>query len=214
MEAVKSRDLFFEPDPRSASFAKLDLRTGEGTPMTLDDQYQVTEHFRVHDGVPEDVRGYMATIVTLWLYGWLHYPFYTLTEFLSATAIEMALRHRFPKAGKDYRGLHALLRQARAAGFLQDESFPSLQHQRENEAQMGAGIGDFSGAPTEELPQIPYAERLIEFLPRIRNEFAHPKMHTIMFPGSSVDSLILAAEIINQLWPDPNKKIAEGSKPL
>jgi hypothetical protein len=29
-------------------------------------------------------------------------------------------------------------------------------------------------------------------------------MHTIMPPGMSVDALMLAAEIINQLWPTPS----------
>jgi hypothetical protein len=39
---------------------------------------------------------------------------------------------------------------------------------------------------------------------RIRNRFAHPEMHAIMPPGMTVDSLIVAAEIINQLWPAPS----------
>jgi hypothetical protein len=34
----------------------------------------------------------MNMTVTLWLYGWLYYPFYPLAVFHSTTAVEMALR--------------------------------------------------------------------------------------------------------------------------
>jgi hypothetical protein len=47
----------------------------------LDDQYELLKYFELHTGVPEDVRGYMATVVTLWVYGWLYYPFYALVGF-------------------------------------------------------------------------------------------------------------------------------------
>ncbi len=45
---------------------------------------------------------------------------------------------------------------------------------------------------------------VIELLPKIRSSFAHPKMHSIVSPGLAVDSLIIAAGIINQLWAKPN----------
>ena len=201
METVKCRETFLDPDPRSASFAKMNLQTGETAPMTLDDQYEMAEHFRVHDGVPEDVRSYMATITTLWLYGWLYYPFCTLTQFLSTTAIEMALQLRFPATAG--RGLRRLLMQARGEGLLRDESFPTLPHIRESQAQLAHEISEISGTPVNKLPQRPYVETLIETLPKIRNSFAHPEMHSIMVPGQAVGGLILAAEIINQLWPSP-----------
>jgi hypothetical protein len=35
-----------------------------------------------------------------------------------------------------------------------------------------------------------------------RNVFAHPSGHWILFPGQSLDFLVLAGEVINQLWPD------------
>jgi hypothetical protein len=46
---------------------------------------------------------------------------------------------------------------------------------------------------------------IIENLPEIRNKFAHPEMHAIVPPGMAVDSLVLAAEVINQLWPRPSQ---------
>jgi len=190
VESIKSKDYFFEPDPRSQ---------GLGPP--LGDQYELLDYFRLHDGVPESVRSYMNSVVTLWLYGWLYYPFYPLTIFLSATAVEMALQERFPQ--KRGRGLKKLLRTAKEAGLLRDEGFPSFQRRRENTALFDEQIKASIGEAPESLSQIPYVDVLIEALPQVRNGFAHPQMHTIVAPGMTVDSLILAAEIINQLWPVP-----------
>ena len=184
MEFIKQKEHFIEADPRSRSL---------GPP--LETQYELVSYFRVHDGVPESVRSYMHMVVTLWLYGWLYYPFYPLAVFHCTTAVEMALQERFPE--KRGRGLKKLLQTARDAGLLADAGFPSLQNRRDTVQAIGA-------AGVAAAPDPPYVDVLIATLPNIRNRFAHPEMHTIMPTGMSVDALILAAEIINQLWPAPN----------
>lgn len=194
VETIKGKEQFFDPDPRSA---------GLGPP--LEQQYELLEYFRLHDGVRDAVRSYMNAVVTLWLYGWLYYPFYPLAIFLSATAVEMALKERFPKKGRDGRGLKKLLPMAKNAGLLRDEGFPSLKYRRENAALLGQAIAAIVSKPPESLAEEPYVDVVIESLPKIRNDFAHPDMHTIMPPGMAVDSLIVAAEIINQLWPRPSQ---------
>ncbi len=210
METVKSRGGFFEPDVRSRSFVKLSMTTGATDQMTLDDQYGMLEHFQLHAGVPEVVRSYMAAIETLWLYGWLYYPFYALVEFLSTTAVEMALRERLPKQGMDRRGLGMLLQQAKEAGLLRDEGFPSLPHVREFRAMLAQGMADATSDNYVPPPARAYVDEVIERLPKIRNSFAHARGHWIIAPGPAADALILAVEIINQLWPEP---AAEGTHP-
>jgi len=191
VETVKNKEQFFEPDPRS-----------QGLGPALENQYELLDYFRLHDGVPESVRSYMNTVVTLWLYGWLYYPFYPLTIFLSASAVEMALQERFPdKRGK---GLKRLLRLAKTAGLLRDEGFPSLKHRREIGAVTDDQISEIIGKAPESLSVRPYVDVLIENLPQVRNRFAHPEMHAIVPPGMAVDSLIVTTEIINQLWPAPS----------
>lgn len=199
METVKSKRQFFEPDPRSQSL---------GPP--LENQYELLDYFRLHDGVPESVRSYMNSVVTLWLYGWLYYPFYPLAIFLSTTAVEMALRERFPE--KRGRGMKRLLQAAKEAGLLRDDGFPSLKYRRENVAMLDEQMGSNVGQTPETLPEKPYVDTLIEGLPNIRNKFAHPEMHSIVPPGMAVDSLIVAAEIINQLWPAPADYPAQSSE--
>jgi hypothetical protein len=121
LSRAKTKELILDPDPRSA---------GLGPP--LEKQYDLLEYFDLHAGVPDSIRSYMNSVVTLWLYGWLYYPFYPLAIFLSTTAVEMALKERFPKKGRDHRGLKKLLRKAKGTGLLRDEGFPSLVHRREN----------------------------------------------------------------------------------
>ena len=188
METIKNKEQFFEPDVRSQ---------GLGPP--LEKQYELLEYFRLHDGVPESVRSCMNSVVTLWLYGWLYYPFYPLVIFLGATAVEMALQERLPeKRGK---GLKKLLETAKEAGLLNNEGFPSLERRRKNAAMLNEQIEASIGKAAESMPERLYVDVLIETLPKIRNNFAHPEIHTIIAPGMAVDSLIVAAEIINQLWP-------------
>jgi len=187
VEFIKQQEQFFDADPRSQSL---------GPP--LETQYELVSYFRLHDGVPESVRSYMNMVVTLWLYGWLYYPFYPLAVFHSTTAVELALQERFPE--KRGRGLQKLLKAAKEAGLLADAGFPSLQNRRDTAQAIG-------GAGAAAAPNPPYVDVLIATLPGIRNRFAHPEMHTIMPPGMSVDALILAAEIINQLWPAPSTTV-------
>jgi hypothetical protein len=115
--------------------------------------------------------------------------------FHSTTAVEMALQECFPE--KRGRGLQKLLKAAKDAGLPTDAVFPRLQNRRDT----GQAIG---GASSAAAPNPPYVDVLIATLPNIRNRFAHPQIHTITPPGMSVDALILAAEIINQLWPAPS----------
>ncbi len=191
METVKDEHQFFEPDPRSQSL---------GPP--LETQYKLLDNFRLHDSVPEKIRGYMNSVVTLWLYGWLYYPFYSLAIFLSTTAVEMALQERFPD--KRGRGLKKLLQAAKKADLLHDEGFPSLMNRRENAAMQNEQFSAIGGHTPETPPEKPYVDVLIEDLPNIRNRFAHPEMHSIVPPGMVEDSLIVAAEIVNQLWSPPS----------
>lgn len=194
VETVKSKELFLDPDPRSA---------GLGPP--LEKQYDLLEYFDLHAGVPDSIRSYMNSVVTLWLYGWLYYPFYPLAIFLSTTAVEMALKERFPKKGRDHRGLKKLLRKAKDAGLLRDEGFPSLVHRRENAPGLEQETGEIIGGLPHSPSTTSYVDVIIENLPEIRNKFAHPEMHAILPPGMAVDSLVLAAEVINQLWPRPSQ---------
>ena len=198
MAPIKSKERFFERDPTNDSFPLL----------SLEKQYEiVSEYCSLHDGVPDDVHSYFNAVVTLYLYGWLYYPFYTLASERSFFAVEMALKKRLPpkildKKGRDARSLTDLLREAKDTGLLRDEGFPSLKNRRASDLdEQGAEMLDGDPEPEQEVT---YVDVMIRMFPWVRNRFAHPNMQNIMPPGTALDVLILAAEIINQLWPKPS----------
>jgi hypothetical protein len=81
-----------------------------------------------------------------------------------------------------------------------DEGFPSLENRRANAEELNQHLAEALGRDPEPRPEVPYVDVLIGAFPWMRNRFAHPDMQTIMPPGPALDGLILAAEIINQLW--------------
>jgi hypothetical protein len=196
MVSIKSLKQFVERDPTNEFFSAL----------TLEHLYEcISQYCSLHEGVPEDIRDYFHVVVTLYLYGWLYYPFYTLASERSFFAVEMALRKRLPpkrldKKGRDRRSLGDLLREAKDAGLLRDEGFPSLENRRANAEELNQHMGEILGHEPESRPEVPYVDVLIGTSPWLRNRFAHPNMQTILAPGQALDSLILATEIINQLW--------------
>lgn len=96
--------------------------------MTLEDKH-IAEHIRLHDG-SDDVRSYMATVLTCGSYGWLYYPLNALADFLLATAVEMALKRRLSKkATKKERGLRQLLQLARNEGLCATRALRSVSSQ-------------------------------------------------------------------------------------
>lgn len=197
MVSIKKLEQFFERDPTHEFFSAL----------TLEHLYEcISQYCTLHEGVPEDIRDYFHVVVSLYLYGWLYYPFYMLASERSLFAVELALRKRLPakkldKKGRDRRSLADLLREAKDAGLLRDEGFPSLENRRKNAQELDEQIARISGRDPEPESQLSYVEGLIQTLPQLRNRFAHPNMQLIMPPGPMLDSLIVTAEIIDQLWP-------------
>ena len=66
-------------------------------------------------------------------------------------------------------------------------------------------FGDSEAQVAASVPSRPYIDDLISYLPRIRNTFAHPTDQWIFAPGMALDNLILATEVINQLWDAPEQ---------
>ena len=193
MEKLKSSPELLEPDPRSSAFVKMDAARQEVVPMTIEDFHQWAEYVKVSENVPEEVRSYVETIKNLFVFGWYHYAFCTVAAFLATTAVEMALRKRYPKPEPDHRRFSELLKRAKDDGLLLDERFPTLLQRRAETA-----------APVDEqatsVVQPPFAEIISSSLPRLRNGFAHPGGHWILAPGAGLDMLILSVELINAIW--------------
>lgn len=115
----------FEPDPRNTGFVKLDPKSGVTSHMTIADHYEIISGIQLCPGVPDDVRSCFEMVKSLVLYAWLYYPFFTMAHIHVALAIEMALRIRLPKSGKDVRGLADLFDEAEKQGVIGRKDFQS-----------------------------------------------------------------------------------------
>jgi hypothetical protein len=202
MERIKPLEHFFEPDPRSEALVIFEESAGQRRQMTLADHYESLSDLRLNPSVPESVVSYFNVVKSLYLYGWVYYPFFTTCQCMSAMAIEMALRVRLPQpvGPEDRRTLRPLLRKAIEAGILRDDGFPSLPFRREQAQQMWDAFDEATGHKTA-VDSKPYVEVLLEHLPNIRNVFAHPHEDWLVMPGTALDAICLSAEVINQLWP-------------
>ncbi len=197
METIKKLEEITGPDCRSTCFGVLNVSDGTTRAVTLADFYRDAERIHLNETAPEDVRSYMEAVKTLFVYGWFYYPFFTLSAFMATTAVEMALNAKLRKGAIDSPGLKKLFDQAIREGLLRDENFPSREHVRAHRVLAFGGDSETRGGFYEE-GNPPYPESVPNLMRHFRNVFAHPSGHWILFPGQSLDFLVLAAELINQ----------------
>ncbi len=184
MEKLKPRDQILYPDERNQNFS-----------FDFDRLYDEVVSIELPPTVPEGVRSYFATIQNVCIYAWYAYSFYALVEFLSYTAIEMALRERLKLEDPKKRwGLGKLLSQALKMGLIDGNGFSHIRRMRENQKL-------FSDVPDTSLPRADnYGAVLKETLPKLRNDYAHPQIHNIRAPAHARFALRFAADFINQLF--------------
>jgi hypothetical protein len=196
---MKKLEEMTEPDFLSTAWGTFNP-DGTARNMVLADFHRHADAIRISEAAPEPVRTYMEATKTLYAYGWFYYPFFTLSVFIATTAVEMALRLKLQKGPNDHSRLKALFDEGIRKGLLKDEGFPSREAVRENSAAM---FGE-NEEPPETLPSgesRSYTEKVAEVMRHFRNVFAHPSGHWILPPGPAVNFLVLAGEVINQLWP-------------
>jgi hypothetical protein len=158
--------------------------------------------------VPDDVRSYFATIQNLCVYAWFAYDLYAIVEFLCYTAIEMALRIRFPVQGSRKRSLRSLLKEAVTKKLIKPKGFRHLRELRQIQAErlrVDRQIRKASGSQSMKsyrspIPKTDYAEILERAIPDLRNAFAHPRKQAIVMPGQALLELKITSELINQLF--------------
>src|ERR1700686_2928450 len=199
MEKLKSLPEVLDPDPRNFAFVRLDTLK----PPTLDEHHAEIAATALASKVPEDVRSYFGTIQNVCLYGWFAYDLYTVVDFLCLTAMEMALRQRMPYtgSGRDKRGLQNLMDEAVSKSLIREKAFTHIREMRQHLAgEIRFRRSSGSKFPRSALTKPNYAAILRGTVPWLRNRHAHPRMHTILFPGAAMSALRLPSELINSLF--------------
>jgi len=198
MEPLKPLHEIATPDRLSASYVLVNQETGETRPFTITDFHQRLSTIRLGQTVPDDIRSYFETIKNIFLYGWFVYSFYTVAMFLSFIVIEMALREKFRKDDPERKWpFQKLIKEAKSKGFIADEGFVSVKLRRDQLVETFGRADIPWGQPAED-----YCEILVKSIPYLRNYFAHPGMNAIALPADASSAMVLAAEFINQLFPE------------
>jgi hypothetical protein len=173
--------------------------------------------FVLSDQVPEEVRIHFETGKNLFVYAWYVYRFHTVAEQHILATLEMATRSRFEAHPQLIapRGLSALLRGARTAGWIANDRFRArhqwaieLARQRHDYAEMDRmdreGIDecivDYSNVvPNSDDLTYDWLGQFIATLPAVRNMHAHGSDALYPAIGRTFEIVV---EIINQLFPD------------
>jgi hypothetical protein len=199
MEKLKPLPEVQLPDRRNSAFVLLETLK----PITIEEHHAEISSTMLESQVPDDIRSYFATVQNVCLYAWFAYDLYTVVDLLCFTAVEMALRKRLPYtgSGRDRRTLQNLMDQAVRRRFIREKAFSNVRTMRQNLARdirfWRATSGRF---PRSAMPKSNYAAVLQGTIPWLRNHHAHPRMHTIMFPGAAMSQLQITAELINSLF--------------
>jgi hypothetical protein len=186
MENLKALSEINNPDQRNLMFVRMD--TGE--PLSMEEHHAGIASVVLDPRVPEEVRSYFATVQNICLYAWFAYDLYAVVEFLCCTAIEMALRARFPVQGRDRRSLSALFKEAMRKKLIREKGFGQIREMRVAAAQrlrierrIMKQSSSWPRNSGRRKATDDYASVLSKAIPWVRNTFAHPRRHTIV--GSS-----------------------------
>lgn len=178
----------------------------------------------MHAGVPEDISLQFETARNLYMYAWIIYRFYPVAEHQSLACLELALRDRLkdvihmrePGSAGRRPMLRGLLKYAVAHAIIKNEGFERWRNRGEINARARLEMDKLREMSEKNLTEISwddsniqvtsedldwdYANVLVDFLPEIRNEYAHGSttLHNL-----ALETIQIVCEIINQLYPKP-----------
>ncbi len=209
-DPLKPLNQIYEPDERQ-----------QFLPATLEQRHRALSEITLNDSAPLQVRQLFETAKNLSLYSWFAYRFHQVSELISFTAVEMALRERFlaenpPQADSVQRApsLFQLMRHAKDKKWITNDGFPSLYERARHFAAHNKAVNMSQEHDFEEEPIMPIEEpseeeaaaemanmdmvkAITDNAHKIRNSLAHGS--SILHPGS-VTTLRTNAEVINQIY--------------
>lgn len=225
-EMLRQPENIWEPDPRSNMFVRLDQAAGTIRYVELADHHADISALSLHEGVPKDIVVQFEVARNLYLYAWFVYRFYPVAEQHSLSCLEFALRHRFKDeihagkvAGRRKKPmLRSLLKHAIDKGLVKNEGFErwrrsreiNLRNRFEDEKSQEMLDNDskrisWSESEIEVTPAAfdwDFVSMLVEFLPYVRNDYAHGSttLHNL-----ALSTIQVVREIINQLYARPSE---------
>lgn len=206
MQALKIPETVFEPDSIYDMFRFRDA-SGSLKKWDLAETYRRVLELELESHVPEEIRSYFNSIRNLLLYSFYHYGFVAISAFLATTAVEMALRTKYPwkaeqhaAARRDGRSFERLFQRAIRDGSIREEEFLWLTEARMRDRELWKELGRQTGDEIV-IKEEPYPPILARSTVYLRNYFAHPADTHILFTFEMAISIMRpCADVINQLF--------------
>ncbi|HDR9757512.1 TPA: hypothetical protein ACK3Q6_005420 [Burkholderia cepacia] len=173
MEELKTFENITTPDVRNTYFVIGDGK-GYARKLSLSDIHEVVSRIVLNESVPTEIRSHFSQAQNLAVYSWFHYPFNVTAQFLGFISVEYALKIRLKSKGNFKNLIEMAVRQK----LISDAGFAI--------------------AALRESADKPYVETLVDVMPKLRNRLAHG---SDMLHNSSLSSLRICADFINQLFP-------------
>lgn len=218
-DALRDITTATNPDPRTAFLAVVE--GGVPRALTLNDQFETVSQFKMNASVPMAIRIHFETAKNLYLYSWFVYRFYPIAEQQALGSLEFALRERLQplqnsESAMEYRlGLAKLLQRARENGLIRNEAFKSRQHwaierardryRAERYQEMIGGslaeitLDESNVQPTEDDLNFDWFALFIEYMPKIRNNYAHGSQ---TLRANVLRTFDIVCDLINQIYRD------------
>ena len=194
--------------------------------LTVENHHQLLSEINIRSEAPLGVKQLFETAKNLSLYSWFVYHFHQVSEMVSFSAMEMAMRERYleenppeelendskkkprpPTLGKllNYAKTNQWISNENLS-FSRDWAYRNAQDKKVREI-MESGVLEKIGScnvpePTEveiqnELSELDIVGTIASFTPQVRNILAHG---STMLSPSSISTLKRIAEVINQLY--------------
>ena len=218
-DALRTPELATQPDARCESFAIVD--SAGVRKATLADRHAAVACYVLNATAPDAVRIHFETAKNLYLYAWFVYRFHPVAEQQALASLEFALRERLaPRknpadALPRKPGLTGLLKQASKLGLIRNDALTdrrvratAIARERyrfelsEEMARKGATeitFDDSTIQPTSDDLNHDWIAGFVEFLPLIRNTYAHGS--EMLYP-TVLHTFGIVCELINQLYPE------------
>lgn len=141
-DGLKPLDEFYNADERNLYYARIDKNTGEHRTTSLEDLYADITPYKLNASVPDDIATQYDVARNLYVYAWLEYRFFNISEAHALTVLELAMKERIgeeelnayikkrnqknPETGKKEnirKGMKSLMEYCRDYKLIKNEGF-------------------------------------------------------------------------------------------
>jgi hypothetical protein len=200
-----NREDFHEPDLRGRGELSNASETGA---KYFEQLMEWIDSVEIGQYVHPNAEEYINRVLNTFLYGWYHYPLFTVADTLSFLALELALRQRFLyQATQRKRSLTSLLRRAISEGLLRFEETEIVKKRQKRSKELASiGLPFIKERSAKDIAS-GRANMVRRLFPEIRGSRVHPDSATLLPPNHVIMGIRQSTEFINIIYGNSDKPL-------